>query len=333
MRRRGFVRFLAGVAVAVSLAWPVVLGAQQAGTPKRIVWVSGGYVDSVYDARVACFKEGLVPLGWIEGQTVAFEHKRAGTAGVEALLELAEAAARLKPDLILTLSTPQTQVVKRAIRDIPVVFMSVSDPVASGIVKSLARPEGNVTGVSNFLPATTAKLLEFVKQMVPAAKRVAFLYDSANPGKRIELEILNKAAPGLGMTIEPHELRSVADIDGVFAALAKSPPSALLVPVDRVTTAGMERIVALAAKLRRPAVYQTREFVEAGGLLSYGLDLCQHIRRAATYADKILKGAKPGDLPVELPSTFDLVINLKAAKALGLKVPQSLLVRADRVIE
>ena len=330
--RRGLLRILIGAAIGACLAQPAALLAQPSGTVKRIVWV-GGPSDPGFRARFGCFSEGLAALGWIEGRTVAIEHKRAATGRVEALLEMAEEVARLKPDLIVASGTPQVQVVKRAIRDIPVVFMMVSDPVASGIVKSLARPEGNVSGLSNFLPATTAKLLEFVKEMVPAAKRVAFLHDPTNPGKRIELEILNKAAPGLGMAIEPHELRTVADIDGAYASLAKSPPSALIVPTDRVTLAGMERIVAFAAKLRRPAVYQTREYVEAGGLMSYGLDVCQHFRRAATYVDKILKGAKPADLPVELPSTFDFVINLKTARALGLKLPPSLLVRADRVIE
>ena len=306
--------------------------AQQAGRIKRIVFVSAS-VDTAFDARFACFKEGLGPLGWIEGQTIAVELRRATGGGVEKLLELAEEAARMKPDLIMTSSTPVAQVVKRAVRDIPVVFVMVSDPVASGIVKSLARPEANVTGMSNFLPATTAKLLEFIKELAPASKRVAFLYDPGNAGKRLELEILRAGAPGLGLAIDPHELRSTADIDGAFAVLAKSPSGGLIVPTDSVTQKGMQQIVAHIAKLRRPAMYQTVEYVEAGGLMSYGLNVCQHFRRAAAYADKILRGAKPADLPVEQPSTFELVINLKTARALGLKIPASLLARADRVIE
>ena len=314
------------------MARPAALCAQQAGKMKRIVWVSGS-ADPAVKARFACFREGLEPLGWIEGRTIAIEQRLATTARVEMLLEIAEEAARLKPDVIIASSTPAAQVVKRAIRDIPVVFLMVSDPVASGVVQSLARPEGNVTGLSNFLPATTAKLLEFVKAIDPAARRIAFPHDPLNPGKRIELQILRESAPGLGLAIEPHELRAPGDIDAAFAALAKSPPSALVIPTDGMTLAGMQRIVALAAKLRRPAIYQTREFTEAGGLISYGLDVCGHFRRAAYYVDRILKGAKPADLPVEQPSTFDLVINLRTAKALGLKLPSSLLIRADRVIE
>lgn len=327
------VRALLGTvaALATLIALPVAAQAPQPGAAKRIVWM--GNPAGPGAQRRACFAKALASLGWIEGRSIAIDNKPARGARAEDLLEAAEEAARLQPALVVAPSTPVAQVVKRAIRDIPVVFVMVSDPVASGIVRSLARPEGNVTGVSNFLPATTAKLLEFAKDLAPAAKRVAFLHDPDNPGKRLELEVLRKAAPARGMVIEPLELRLGADADAAFAPLMKSPPDALVVPTDGVTTAWTQRIVALAAKLRRPAIYQTRDFVEAGGLLSYGLDACAHYGRAAFYVDKVLKGAKPADLPVELPSTFELVINLKTARALGVQIPPSVLARAARVIE
>lgn len=246
---------------------------------------------------------------------------------------LAEELIRPTPDLIFAAGTPAAQELQRATRDIPVVFAMVSDPVASGIVKSLPRPEANVTGVSNFLPATTGKLLEFAKAVVPKASRVAFLYDPANAGKLLELQELRASGPVQGVTIEPHELRTSADIERAFVAMTKAPPGALIIPTDGVTLRSRNQIVELAAKMRRPAIHQTREFVDAGGFMSYGLNVCQHFRGVASYVDKILKGAKPGDLPVEQPSTFELIINLKTAKALGLKTPQSLLLRADRVIE
>ncbi|MBI3371460.1 MAG: ABC transporter substrate-binding protein [Betaproteobacteria bacterium] len=305
--------------------------AQKAGNSKRI-----GFLSSTSAAATAiwfaCFKDGLAKLGWNEGQTIAIE-RRALQGGPELLPALAGELIRLNPDLIVAVGTPAAQVLHRATRDLPVAFVMVSDPVASGIVKSLARPEANVTGVSNFLPATTGKLLEFTKVVLPGASRIAFVYDPANAGKLLELQELRASAPVRGVSIEPHEVRTPADIERAFAAMTKSPPGALIIPADGVTNSSLRRIVALAAKIRRPAIYQTREFVDAGGFMSYGLNTCQHFRRAASYVDRLLKGAKPGDLPVEQPTTFELVINLKTAKALGLTIPRELLLRADEVIQ
>jgi len=276
--------------------------------------------------------DGLRQFGWIEGQTISVE-QRWTVGSSEPLPVLAERLARLKLDLIITAGTPVSQVMQRTTRDVPIVFLMVSDPVASGIVKSLARPGGNVTGFSNFLPATVGKLLELIKTAVPAASHIAFLYDPTNEGKLLELRELQASARVLGVAIEPREQRTSDDIESAFTAMANARPHALIIPSDGVTLGGLRRIVELAAAIHVPAIYQTREFVEAGGLMSYGLNVCQHYRRAAFYVDKILKGAKPVDLPVEQPTTFELLINVKTAKALGLEILPTLLALADEVIE
>jgi len=331
MKRRGFITLCASAAAGISTSWPLAMLAQQSGKVKRIAYFSGTSAAGT-QARFACFKEGLGQLGWIEGQNIAIE-QRTSPGNPDLLPALAQELTRLKPDVIVTTGTPAAQIMQRATRDLPMVFVMVSDPVASGIVKNLARPEANVTGFSNFLPATTGKLLELIKTAVPKASRVAFLYDPTNPGKRLELQELRASGPVLGVAIEAHEVRTAGDIEGAFAAMTQAPPGALIIPSDSVTVDGLRRIVALAAKIRRPAIYQSREFVDAGGFMSYGLNVCQHFRGAASHVDKILKGAKPANLPVQQPTTFELIINRKTAKALGLEVPPSLLARADEVIQ
>jgi putative ABC transport system substrate-binding protein len=327
MKRRDFITLLGGTAAA----WPLVARAQRSSTGKRIGYLSSGSAAGG-QPRYACFMDGLRQFGWIEGQTISVEERWA-VGSSEPLPLLAEQLTRLKLDLIAANGTPAAQVMQRTTRDIPVVFLMVSDPVASGIVKSLARPGENVTGFSNFLPATTGKLLELIKTVVPAASRIAFLYDPANEGKLLELRELQASTPVLGVTLEPRELRASDDIESAFTTMARMRPDALIIPSDSVTIGGLRRIVELAAAIRLPAIYQTREFVEAGGLMSYGLNVCQHFRRAASYVDKILKGARPVDLPVEQPTTFELLINVKTAKALGLEIPPTLLAVADEVIE
>jgi putative ABC transport system substrate-binding protein len=324
MRRREFMGLI-GCAAAM---WPLPILAQQGGKTRRIGYVA----TSLSQRRLACFKHGLRDLGWIEGQDIVIEHR--WTEGrSERLTEIAAELTSLPLDLMVTTGTPVAQHMRRAIRGVPLVFMMVSDPVASGVVTNLARPEANVTGVSNLLPATTNKLPELLKEMVPRLSRIAFLYDPSNHGKVLELEVIKAAGAALGMIVEPRELRAVAAIDATFEVLARDRPEALIIPVDAVTIAGLKRIVEFAAKNNFPVIYQTREFVEAGGLMSYGLNECQHHRRGAYYVDKILRGANAAELPVEQPTTFELVINLKAAKALGLTVPPTLLARADEVIE
>jgi putative ABC transport system substrate-binding protein len=331
MNRRCFIKLLAGAAAGLAIAWPPAALSQQPGKVKRIGFISEGTVASMR-GRFACFNEGLAKLGWIDGQNIAIE-QISGQGNSDLLPGLAGDLVRSRPDLVVSSGTTASQTMQRATRELPVVFVMVSDPVASGIVKSLARPEANVTGFSNFLPATTPKLLEFIKAVAPKASRVAFLYDPTNAGKRLELEELRGGVKSLRMSIEPHGVRTPAEIEAAFAAMSKSRPGALIVPSDNVTLASLPKIVALAARMRIPAIYQSREFVDGGGFMSYGLNVCQHYRRAANHVDRIFKGAKPAELPVELPTTFELMINLNAARALGVKVPPALLVRADEVIE
>ena len=316
---------------AGALALSMTVVAQQPGKTKRIGFISESTAASAR-GRFACFSEGLAQLGWIAGKNIAIEQSY-GEGNFNLLPGLAVDLIRGRPDLIVSSGTPASQVMQRTTRELPVVFVMVSDPVASGIVKSLSRPEANVTGFSNFLPTTTPKLLEFINEVVPDASRVAFIFDPTNAGKRLELEELRGAAKRLRKSIEPYEVSGPSDIEEAFSTMSKTRPGTLIVPSDRVTIASLAKLVALAAKNKIPTIYQSKEFVDAGGFMSYGLNVCQHYRRSAIHVDRILKGAKPADLPVELPTTFEFVINLNTAKALGVKVPPALLVRADEVIE
>jgi putative ABC transport system substrate-binding protein len=265
--RRKLVIALGAGALAVSFA----VVAQQPGKAKRIGFISEGTVASMR-GRFACFSEGLAQLGWIDGKNVAIE-QISGQGNSDLLPGLAGELVRGKPDLVVSSGTTASQVMQRTARDLPVVFVMVSDPVASGIVKSLARPEANVTGFSNFLPATTPKLLEFLKAVVPAASRVAFIYDPTNAGKRLELEELRSGVKRLRMSVEPYEVRTSGEIEAAFASMTKTRPGALIVPSDNVTLASLAKIVALAARNGIPAIYQSREFVDAGGFMSYGLNV------------------------------------------------------------
>jgi putative ABC transport system substrate-binding protein len=327
MRRREFITLLGGAAAA----WPLAARAQQAGKTYRIGFLSSFTAEGGKELT-DCFRKGLEQLGWIEGRNIKSEYRWAGGIA-ERYAALAQELARLNLDLIVSNSTPAAQALQRVIRDVPVVFISVSDPVASGIVKSLARPEANITGFSNFLPATTGKLPELLKSVNPHLSRLIVFHNPDNPAKTLEIRELQASGFSLGMTIQPIELRNLEEIERAFSTLDQTNPVALVVLADGLTLSNRERIAELAVKNRLPAIYQTRDFTEVGGLMSYGLNFCQHFGRAAIYVDKILKGAKPADLPVELPTTFELVINLKAAHAIGLTIPESFLLRADEVIE
>jgi putative tryptophan/tyrosine transport system substrate-binding protein len=323
--RRKFLATLGGAAM-----WPLAASAQPSGRTFRIGFLSS-YTEQAGKDLVGCFQRGLAELGWIEGRNISIEHRWA-QGRAERYPVLAAELARLDLDLIASNSTPAAQALQRATRDIPVVFMSVSDPVASGIVKSLARPEGNITGVSNFLPATSAKLLELLKSVAPDTSRVIVLRDPDNAGKWLEARELQDGGPVLSLAVEIVDVRNAEEIERAFAATRKG-PTAVVTLVDGVTLSNHKRIVELATRHRLPAIYQVRAFVDAGGLMSYGLNFCRHFRRGAMYVDRILKGAKPADLPVELPTTFELIINRKAADAIGLAMSESFLMRADEVIE
>ena len=325
-RRRQFL-----LATGALLAAPHVALAQSRHGPVRLGLLSNFSPES--GKRLThCFVSGLRDLGWVERQNIEIDIRWA-EGQASRFPTLAEDLVRSRPDVIVAISTPGAQAARRATNSIPVVFMGVSDPVTSGIVATLAKPGANVTGVSNFLPATSGKLLELLKLAVPAVSMVAVLYNPTNPGKVLELHELEAAAKAMNISLAPLEVRKPADFDGAFTRTLKLHCDGLVTLQEGLTLANKSRIVGFAKKNRLPAVFQIREFVEAGGLMSYGLNYCKHFQSAAGYVDRILKGARPSDLPVELPTTFELLVNLGAAEAIGVRLPQSLLYRADEVLK
>jgi putative ABC transport system substrate-binding protein len=280
----------------------------------------------------AAFREGLRELGYVEGRNIQVESRWA-EGNYDRLPGLAADLVRLKVDVIVTYGTPAAQAAKGATGTIPIVMAAIIDPVASGLVTSLARPGGNITGQSMMSPDLAEKQLQILKELVPKTSRVAVLHNPANPGNAPQVRHAQDAARALGVRLQILGARGPSEIDGAFAAMAAEQAGAVIVLVDAILQSNRARIADLAARHRLPAVYGLHEYAEVGGLLAYGPNRLDMFRRAATYVDRILKGAKPGDLPVEQPNTFTLVINLKTAKALGLTIPPSLLLRADQLIE
>jgi putative ABC transport system substrate-binding protein len=281
---------------------------------------------------VKAFQDGLRQLGYIEGQNITFVI-RSPEEGGKPLADLAAELVSLNVNVIVTAGPPATRAAKNATGTIPIVMATMGDPVESGFVASLARPGGNVTGLSLMAPELAGKRLQLLKEVVPRASRVAMLSNPTNPGSALTVRETEAAARVLGVQLQPLEMRAPEEIDRAFEAAIRGRASALIVVDNPLVLSHRARIVALAAKSRLPAIYGFREVVEAGGLMSYAADLSDLLRRAATYVDKILKGAKPADLPVEQPTKFEFVINLKTAKALGLTIPQAILFRADQVIQ
>src|SRR6266852_4095046 len=275
---------------------------------------------------------GLRDLGCVEGKSIALEERNSEGRN-ERLSDLASELVRLNVNIIVTWGTPATLAAKQATTTIPIVMASAGDPVRSGLVSSLAHPGGNVTGLTVLGPDLAAKRLELLKEAVPTMTGVAFLWNPANPDQKSSLNEVQAGARVLGVTLHSVEARSREELERSLAAMKQNRPSALLMTADAVHQRYIGRIVAFALENRLPAMYQLKEAVDRGGLMSYGASLPDLGRRAATYVDKILKGAKPGDLPVEQPTKFELVINLKTARALGLSIPPLLLGRADQVIE
>jgi putative ABC transport system substrate-binding protein len=280
----------------------------------------------------ARFREGLRELGYVEGQNIKIDSRWA-EGNYDRLPGLAADFIRLKVDVIVTYGTPASQAAKRATDTIPIVMAAIIDPVASGLVTNIARPGGNLTGQSMMSSDLAAKQLEILKELVPKASRVAVLQNPTNPGNAPEVRQAQDAARALGVRLQLVGASGPSEIDSAFAAMTNEQAGAVIVLVDAVLQNNRARITNLAARHRLPTVYGLREYAEAGGLLAYGPNRLDMFRHAATYVDKILKGAKPGELPIEQPTKFELVINLKTAKALGLTIPQSLLVRADEVIQ
>jgi putative tryptophan/tyrosine transport system substrate-binding protein len=325
MNRRTVVR-----AIFALLTAPVVAEGQQVGKVPRIGFLSPRSSSDV--GRLKAFQQGLRDLGYVEGQNIAIESRWAeGT--YDRLPGLADELVQLKVDVIVTYAAPAIQAAKRATGTIPIVMAGAIDPVASGLVASVARPGGNVTGLSLIAPDLVGKQLAILKEIVPMVSRVALLGNPANTGTAPQLRHAQEAARALAIRLQLLEARGPSEIDGAFAAMTKERAGAVIVLVDGMFADHRTRIAELAAKGRLPAVYGLSDHPESGGLMAYGPSVSDRFRRAATYVDKILKGAKPAELPVEQPTKFELVINLKTAKALGLAIPPSLLLRAHQVIE
>jgi putative ABC transport system substrate-binding protein len=324
--------FLAGTG-AILLATPLAADAQQTSSGLRRIGYLGSSSPTLEPTYVEAFRQQLRHLGYIEGQHIAIEYRWA-EGRADRLSNLAAELVRLDPAVIVTTGTPGTLAAMQATKTIPIVMASSADPVRSGIVASLARPGGNVTGFTILGPELEGKRMELLKQAVPRLSRVAVLWNPANPGIIFYLEATEVAGRALRVTVGPVvEVRRVEELENAFSTIANARPDALAVLADRSLLAHRRRIIEFAAARRLPGMYPYGEYVDAGGLMSYAPSNTELFRGAASYVDKILKGAKPGNLPVQEPTKFELVINLKTAKALGLTIPQSLLLRADRVIQ
>ena len=316
---------------AMLLLPSVSVDAQQPKKVPRIGFLSGASVSSI-GARIEAFRHGLRELGYVEGKNIVIEW-RYGEEKLDRLPALAAELVRLKVDVIVTRGPASTRAAKQATVTIPIVMAQDDDPVGSGFVASLARPGGNITGLSTLAPELSGKQLELLKEIVTKLSRVGVLGDVTRPGTPQALREINVAADALRVQVQYVEVRGPKDIETAFGAASKEHADAVLVLRSPVLLTQRRQIVELAIKSRLPAIYLSQEFVEDGGLMTYGVNINDLFRRAATYVDKILKGAKPADLPVEQPMKFELVINLKAAKQIGLTIPQSVLYRADRVIK
>ena len=316
----------------VLLAFRVAVEAQQ---PKKVPRI--GYLSvsspSAMSTRTEAFRQGLRELGYVEGKNIVIEW-RSAEGKRDRLPSLAAELVRLKVDIIVTAGPPATRSAKEATVTIPIVFAQDGDPVASGFVASLARPGGNITGLSTLAPELSGKRLELLKEIVPRLSRVAVLGNSTNPANAQVLKETELAAGVFGVKLQYLDVLDPKDIETAFRAASKGRADAVLMTVSGgVVLSQRTQVVELAAKSRLPAMYIIREYVETGGLMSYGVSLIDLDRRAATYVDKILKGAKPADLPVEQPTKFEFIINLTAAKQIGLTIPPNVLVRADKVIK
>ena len=330
IRRREFL----GVLSSAAIGWPVAAGAQQSDRMRRIgVLMAATADDPEYQTRMGAFQQGLALLGWTDGRNVRIDTRWATTNADDIRKHAVELAA-LAPDVILAgTGTTTVAPLLQATRTLPIVFVLVIDPVGAGFVASLARPGGNATGFLMFEYGLSGKWLEVLKQIVPGVKRVAVLRDATIASGIGQFGAIQSAAPSLGMEATPVNVRDVDEIERDIAAFARSPNGGVVVPASPEASRHRDLIITLAARHRLPAVYASRYFVIDGGLISYGPDIVDQYRAAAGYVDRVLKGEKPADLPVQAPTTYELVINVKTAKTLGLEVPPQLIARADEVVE
>ena len=331
MRRREFIALIGGAAGA----WPLAARAQQGERMRRIaVLVAGGTdVDDLdTQSRIGAFQQGLQQLGWIDGHNVQIDI-RAGAGDADHIRRYAEELVALAPAVILATGAAAVAPVLKATRTVPVVFTTVVDPVGAGFVDSLARPGGNVTGFVSFEYGLSAKWLELLKEIAPRITRVAVIRDPDISAGTGQFGAIQTAAPSLGLDLIAVSPREAGEVERAIAAFARTPNGGLITTSSALAVVRRDLIIALAAKYKLPAIYHRRLFATSGGLISYGPEIIDQLHRAAGYVDRILKGEKPADLPVQAPTKYELVINLKTAKALGITVPPALLATADEVIE
>jgi putative ABC transport system substrate-binding protein len=328
MRRRAFITL-----IGVAAAWPLAARAQQ-GLRRIGVLMGFPESDSEAQAYIAGFREGLQKLGWTEGRNIRIDTRWVTPADADSMQRFAKELVAQQPDLILTHNTPTTAAMLQQTRGIPIIFANVSDPIGSGFVASFPRPGGNVTGFTNLEGSMAGKWLELLKEIAPRVNRVAFLFNPTTaPFAEYYLNPFRGAAAALAVEAITAPVSDTSALESIIATLAREPNGGIVVMPDAFENVHRAEIILLAARYRLPAVYGQRFFAELGGLLSYGNDQLHNFQRAASYADRILRGAKPSELPVQAPVKFELVINLKTAKSLGLTIPTSLLVAAEEVIE
>ena len=323
MKRREFISLLGGAAVA----WPLAAHAQRPGKVWRMGFIAYGH-ESFYDALF----EGLRELGYTEGHNIVIE-RRYAEGRAERFQGFAAEMVRLKVDIIVVVTTPAALAARNATTTIPIVHPAAIDPVGTGLVRSLAHPGGNITGLAVLNAELSAKRLEVLKEVVPGLSRGAVLWNAANPANRLAWKETEDAARVLGVTLQSQEVREPKDFEGAFAMMAQQRPDVLLVLQDALTLRHRKQIIDFALRERLPSMFVGKEWVQEGGLMAYGDSLPDRYRRAASIVDRILHGAKPADLPVEQPTKFELFVNLKTAKAIGLAIPETFLARADEVFE
>jgi putative ABC transport system substrate-binding protein len=324
-------RFL--VLASAAMAAPRASLSQQAIRFARIGYLLVPSQAGIWDARLQAFRERLATLGWVEGRNMELLI-RSGEGSLERMPALASEVVAANVDVIVAVNSPTVLAVRAATRTIPIVMPLSSDPVGDGLVATLAHPGGNITGFSLMSPELGEKRLQLLREVFPKSSRaVAVIWNPAYVGMRARYVQAKSAAPALGVDVRSVEVRDTGGLESAFEGIVREHPDALLLLADPLTVGQRQRIVDFAAQHRLPAIYESSDFVDAGGLMSYGPSALDLFRRAASYVDKILRGAKPGDLPIEQPEKFELILNMKAARALGIKFPESILLRADKVIE
>jgi putative ABC transport system substrate-binding protein len=330
MRRREFITLLGGVVTA----WPLAVQAQQGERMRRIGVLTSGAAADDPDGQIrsAAFLQELQHLGWTDGRNIRFDY-RWGAGDADNIRKYAAELVALAPDVILASGTATVGPLLQATRTVPIVFAQVTDPVGAGFIDSLAHPGGNATGFLLFEYSISGKWLELLKEIAPRVTRAAVIRDAAQTAGTGQFAVIQSVAPSVGMEVSTINVRDAAEIERAIAAFARTADGGLILTASALSVVHRKLIVSLAARHKLPAVYYRRQYATDGGLISYGPDVAEQNRRAARYVDRILKGEKPADLPVQAPNKYELVINLKTAKALGLTVPPTLLARADEVIE